>query len=131
MIKQMIDRINPYKLFLVDGLGAMNSAVMLGLVLARFEKIFGMPTARLYPLAFLALLFSFYSFGCFVIKPQNWKPYLKAIAIVNLLYCTLTLFLISYLHQKLTPLGLIYFILEIMVVTLLAGIELKTAFRNE
>ena len=41
MIKQMIDRINPYKLFLVDGIGAMNSAVMLGLVLARFEKIFG------------------------------------------------------------------------------------------
>lgn len=131
MIKQTIDKINPYLLFLVDGMGAMYSAAMLGLVLARFEKIFGMPTATLYPLAFLALLFSVYSFGCFVIKPQNWKPYLKAIAIVNLLYCTLTLFLISYLHQKITPLGLIYFILEIIVITLLAGVELKTAFRKE
>ena len=70
MIKQMIDRINPYKLFLVDGLGAMYSAAMLGLVLARFEKIFGMPKSTLYPLAFLALLFSVYSFGCFVITPK-------------------------------------------------------------
>jgi hypothetical protein len=131
MIKQMIDKLNPYKLFLVDGLGAMNSAVMLGLVLARFEKIFGMPTSKLYPLALLALLFSVYSFGCFVMKPGNWKPYLKAIAIVNLLYCTLTLFLISYLHQKITLLGLAYFMLEIIVITLLAGLELKTAFREE
>ena len=127
----MIDKINPYLLFLVDGMGAMYSAAMLGLVLERFEKIFGMPTATLYPLAFLALLFSVYSFVCFAIKPRNWKPYLKAIAIVNLLYCILTLFLISYLHQKITLLGLAYFMLEIMVVTLLAGIELKTAFRKE
>jgi hypothetical protein len=131
MIKQMIDRINPYQLFLVDGIGAMNSSVMLGLVLARFEKIFGMPTSTLYPLAFLALLFSVYSFACFAMKPGNWKPYLKTIAIVNLLYCSLTLFLISYLHQKITLLGLAYFMLEIMVVTLLAGIELKKAFRKE
>jgi hypothetical protein len=121
------NNINPKKLFLIDSIGALLSAILLGLVLARFENIFGMPPKTLYALSFIACIFSIYSFLCFSGKIENWRPYLKIIAIANLLYCLLTIGLIIYFYQKLTVLGLIYFVLEIIIITILAMIELKTA----
>ena len=58
---------------------------------------------------------------------ENWKPYMKIIAVANLMYVCLTAGLIVYLYQKLTILGLTYFVLEIIVVIILAILELKTA----
>ena len=53
----ILNKINPKKLFLIDSLGALISAVMLGLVLTRFEHIFGMPQNVLYFLSFIACTF--------------------------------------------------------------------------
>lgn len=119
--------IPPQKLFLVDSLGALLSAILLGLILARFEKIFGMPQNVLYILAVIPCIFTVYSFLCFLSKTAHWRPLMKIIAIANLLYCCLTAGLMVYFYQKLTVLGLIYFILEIIIVISLAFIEWKTA----
>ena len=119
--------IPPQKLFLVDSLGALLSAILLGLVLTRFEKTFGMPQNELYILAVIPCIFTMYSFLCFLSKTKNWRPLMKIIATANFLYCCLTAGLMVYFYEKLTVLGLIYFILEIIIVISLAFIEWKTA----
>lgn len=125
--KVMVDQIKVRKLFLIDSLGALLSAATLGLILTRFEQTFGMPHEVLYYLAGIACLLSIYSFICYSHLKENWRPYLKIIGIANLTYCCLTIVLVIFLFQKLTALGLLYFILEIIIVTILIIIELKTS----
>ena len=106
---------NPKHLFLLDCLGALLSAFLLGVVLPSFEPIFGMPNKILYGLAALAGLFAIYSFWNHVRFKENWRPYLQGIAVVNLLYCGLTAALVVYFRQELTKWGLLYFLLEMLV----------------
>lgn len=124
----ILSKIQPQKLFLVDSLGALLSAILLGLILTRFEQTFGMPQNVLYILAVIPCIFAIYSFFCFLSKTANWRPLMKIIAIANLLYCCLTAGLMVYFYQQLTVLGLFYFVLELIIVSILAIIELKTAF---
>jgi hypothetical protein len=122
-----MNKIFSKKLFLVDSLGALLSAILLGLVLAQFEKTFGMPQNVLYILAVLPCIFAVFSFVCFFSKTTNWRPLMKIIATANLLYCCLTAGLMVYFYQNLTVLGMTYFILEIIIVMSLAYLEWKTA----
>ena len=117
--------LNPKKLFLIDGLGAILSAFSLGIVLVRFEHYVGMPQNVLYFLSIAACFFAVYSFFCYFRTPKNWQPFLKAIAIVNFIYCCLTISLVFYFRDQLTHLGLIYFLFEVFVIIGLVGIELK------
>lgn len=123
--QEKVNKINPPKLFLIDSLGGLLSAFMLGFVLVKFESSVGMSRSILYFLSGIALVFSVYSFVCFLLKIKKWQIYLKIIAIANLLYCCLTLILLVYWYEKLTILGLIYFVIEIIIVVVLAIIELK------
>jgi len=116
---------NPKRLFLIDSLGAMLTAFSLGVVLTRFEHIFGMPRSVLYVLSLVACGFAVYSFCCYLFFNKNWRPFLTAIAIANLLYCCVTFVLVFYLGEKLTALGVGYFLLEIIVIVILVMIELK------
>jgi hypothetical protein len=81
----------PKQLFLMDSLGAVLSALLLGMVLTRFETAFGMPKKVLYFLAGLACICAVYSFSNYWRMKENWRSYLQAIAIANLLYCGLTI----------------------------------------
>lgn len=125
LFQKIINQRNPNRLFLIDSVGALLSTILLGFILVRFENIFGMPANALYLLSFIACIFFIYSLLCYLIKIENWRPYLKIIAIANLLYCCLTLGLIIYLYQKLTIFGLLYFVLEIIIVIILSITELK------
>ncbi len=116
----------PKQLFLIDSLGGMLSALLLGVVLARFETTFGMPRKVLYFLSCLACVYAVYSFLSYWRIKENWRPYMQAIAIANLLYCCLTVGLVIYHRQELTKLGLIYFLLEVVVIISLIIMELKT-----
>jgi hypothetical protein len=120
---QKLGEIQPQKLFLVDSLGALLSAILLGLVLIRFENTFGMPQNVLYALAVIPCIFSIYSFLCFLRKTAHWRTCMKIIATANLLYCCLTVGLMVCFYERLTVLGLIYFVLEIIIVISLAVIE--------
>jgi len=124
----MLNKLKPRQFFLVDSLGALITTMMLGLVLARFESIFGMPQKVLYVLASIALVFCIYSFLSYLLLKENWRPFLKIISIANLLYCFLSLGLVIYFFGKLTILGVTYFVLELIVILILVRIELKVAF---
>jgi hypothetical protein len=121
---------NPRKLFLIDGFGAVLSAFLLGVILIHFESYFGMSVDKLYFLTAIACVFAIYSLSCYFRFPTNWRPFLKLIAILNLTYSCLTLGLVVYLYQDLTALGLLYFLLEIVILIILGRIELRVAFTH-
>lgn len=110
-------------IFLIDGIGALLTATLLSQVLARWVPVFGMPQAILYVLAGLAGGFAVYSLAChFWLQPRR-AAFLKGIALANTLYCVLTLGLVICLSGTLTPLGIVYFLGEIMVVMGLVSLE--------
>jgi hypothetical protein len=122
--------INPKRLFLIDGFGALSTAALLFFLLAEFEYMFGMPKAILHILSFVAILFSCYSFSCFLIVTQKWKPFLLLIAIANAIYCLLTSGLIIYHYSQLTKLGLMYFIGEIAIIIILVYVEIRAVIKS-
>lgn len=132
MIKTVFQKIireatlHPRTLFLVDSLGAALTAFILGIVLIKFEYIFGMPKNALYFLSAIACVFAVYSFFCFLIIKENWQLFLKIIAFANLLYCIISLSFVIYFFQKLTVLGFLYFLVEIGIIIFIAILELKT-----
>jgi len=110
-------------IFLIDGIGAIVTALLLSQVLARFEAIFGMPPQILYILASIAACFAVYSLACHFRVKENRSPFLKGIAVANTLYCIITLGLVIYLRESLTWLGITYFLAEIVVVMSVARLE--------
>lgn len=119
--------INPKKLFLVDGLGALFSAFMLGFVLVWLEEYFGIPIHILYILAVFPILFFIYDMLVFRFVEKRIRLFLKVISVLNILYCILSLILVFGHYQELRLLGWIYIISEILIVLIIAGIEWKTA----
>jgi len=120
---------NPKKLLLLDCIGALVSAFMLGVVLVRLESYFGIPVKTLYFLAFLPCLFALFDYYSWRSENINHSHSLKVIAFVNIIYCCLSLGLAIYHNQELTLLGWGYIIIEIFLVLLIAMIELRTATR--
>jgi FtsH-binding integral membrane protein len=113
------------RLFLVDGIGALTSAVMLGLVLTTLEPVFGMPSRVLVPLAIVAGLFAVYSLAC---HRMNLGPaFLQGIAVANSVYCGVTLALVVAYRDSLTWLGIAYFAGEILVILGLVAAEFNAA----
>ena len=121
---------NPRRLFLIDGLGATLTAVMIGLVLPSLPNLFDMPTHILSLLARPAIVFAAYSFTCFMLLPKNWRWLLKGIAVANSAYCILSSYYLMTVYTVLNWLDLAYFTREIIVVILLVSIEWKAASKK-
>ena len=129
-VKEIIATTSKKQLFLIDCLGALASAFMLGIVLPSFESIIGMPKNVLYLLAFIAASFFFHSLWCFWNSDKNTKQRLKIIAIANLLYCCLTLALTLFYLKTLTIICLIYFALEMIIIVALSVFEIYVSTKN-
>ena len=121
----MLRNLSYRSLFLIDGVGALVTALLLSQVLARFEDIFGMPRQVLFVLAGIAACFAVYSISCHFLIKEQWRPYLRGIALANMTYCLSTLVLVLYLNRSLTWLGIAYFLGEIVLVMTLVAIEMK------
>lgn len=120
-------KISPKKLFLIDGLGALVSALLIGVVLTKIHEHIGLPLPVLQFLAIPPVAFAVYSFNYFLNVPSNWQLYLKIIATVNIAYCLLTSLVMFHYKESLTTLGLGYFVTEIMVVLILVAVEIQKA----
>ncbi len=118
---------NPKKLFLIDGIGAIVSAVMLGIILVYLESWFGIPKKVLYVLAFFPCLFAAFDFLVYRYTKSKLSRYLIIIAYANLGYVGLSLSLAWYHLPKLTGLGWIYITCEVSIILLMVYIELATA----
>ncbi len=122
-------RFNPRKLFLIDGLGAIFSAFMLGVVLVKLETAFGIPSSSLYILAIFPVFFAIFDFYGYQKKHSSLGQFLKIIALLNLLYCCLSIGFAFYHKETITTLGWMYIFVEILIIITLAVIELKVAKR--
>ncbi|MEQ9375992.1 MAG: hypothetical protein RIG68_12485 [Imperialibacter sp.] len=130
-LQQVIEKAknNPKKLFLFDGFGASLSAFLLGVVLVKLQTLFGIPAATLYTLAAFPVIFAVYDYYCYRRVAYQLGPFLKGIALLNLLYCCLSIGLAVYHYGTITNLGWIYLLIEVLIVGLLALIEIKVAKR--
>ncbi len=117
--------LKPRTLFLVDSIGAFITAFLLFAILRTFNEYVGMPRAALTNLSIIAAVFCLYSITCYFLLNDNWQPFLKAISIANLLYCCLTLGLVIYHCSRLTILGFVYLLAEIIIICGLVYVELK------
>lgn len=115
------------KLFLLDGFGALLSAFLLGVILVKLETYFGIPKQTLYFLAALPCLFAVYDFYCYFRIEENLGKFLKGIAIINLLYCCLSIGFAFHHFEEITYLGWAYIIGEIIIVVAIAVVELRAA----
>jgi type III secretory pathway component EscS len=123
--------LSPKRLFLIDSLGALLTAFLLGAILTRLEDDFGMPRKVLNPLSIVALVYALYSFNCYLFVRANWRLFLKIITIANAVYCCATIGLVISFYQALTFLGLAYFLGEISIIGGLVYIEVLTIFKDD
>jgi len=101
--------LNPKKLFLIDAYGAILSAFLFGVVLVKFEEIFGIPTSVLHLLATILIFLVIYDVFCY-------QKHLK-------------IGLISDHFSTITILDWAYIIVESILVSCLAMIEFRIGKR--
>lgn len=114
----------PKQLFLVDAIGALLSAFLLGVVLVEMEQYFGIPPSTLYFLASIPCVFAVFDIYCIISISKNSGTFLKFIAIANLMYCALSISLAFTHIEVITYLGWIYIVGEVLLVSFLAYVEL-------
>ncbi|GAB3416145.1 hypothetical protein [Niabella aquatica] len=117
----------PKTLFLIDGLGAMLTTLLLFVVLRNFNEYFGVSKTILTFLSAISMCFCLYSTACFFFLKANWTPFIRVISYANLLYCVLTVGLVITHNSFISTLGIVYFLAEVIIVCLLVYIELKVA----
>lgn len=116
---------HPRKLFFVDAAGALLTAVLLMLLVSNMYNVLGVPPSVSKGLAIVAFFIFVYSISCYFLLQKAWSIFLTVLTCINLLYCVLTLVLIC-LHKDITPLGIAYFTIELLIIFLLVYIELRT-----
>jgi hypothetical protein len=110
-------------IFLLDGLGALLTASLTGLLLPAIQRYIGIPIPTLWCLALIASAFSLYSLACHFFLQTKRPVFLKVIMTANLLYCILIASLLIHHLATLKPLGIAYIIGEIMVILLVLYVE--------
>ncbi|SDC29180.1 hypothetical protein SAMN05421749_10425 [Acinetobacter marinus] len=120
-------RRHPQKLFWIDGLGAIISVCMIGVVLVELQVLVGIPKSTLYLLALFPCIFATYDFYCYYVRHHHLHDQLYIIATMNLFYCCLSLAVAIYHRSQITCLGWIYVLAEISVITVLARFEVSVA----
>lgn len=113
----------PRFVFLADGIGALLTAFLTGVVLTRLDSLFAMPHEILHRLALAACGFAVYSLTCSALNVKAWQGFLSVVAVANALYCFVTLGLTVSLFKSVSAYDVAYFLGEIVVIGIVAGVE--------
>ena len=116
---------NPKNVFLLDGIGALLTGILLIVVVIPLHEEFGIPQSALYWLSAIACIFSVYSICCAYIKSDQWQALLKAISVANCFYCVLVIIILINFSNTVTLLGFAYFIGEIIIIISIVSIEIR------
>lgn len=120
-------RAAPRGLFLVDGAGALLSAVTLGVVLPYFATALGTTENALRMLAAAPVLFAAYDLAARATPALHTRTGLRVIAAANGSYPLFSSVVLASDGVPLSGFGLAYFGLEFTVVVALAGLEWHVA----
>lgn len=121
--------IKPKQIFLIDGIGAVVSSLLLVFVACN-EPIFGMPGEVLLKIIPIAITAAVLSLSCYFVNLPDRQKYLSAIIILNITYCCLTLLLMITFFRELTVPGMLYFMAEKLIIILLIVFELRQIKKN-
>lgn len=119
--------LSPKRLFLIDILGALLSFLLLFVIAKMFSFYFGIPQIILYLLSIIALLIAIYSIVYISCRKNAWRSYLISISAINFLYCILTIVVLIYYWHTITSISLIYFSVELIIISLILLSELYTS----
>lgn len=120
-------RRDPWRLFKLDGLGALLSTLALGVALPLVTAELGVAPWALHLLALVALGLCAFGLACLLRKPTAWRGALRALAMANALYPLLTCGVLWLDGVALRALGVAYFAVEFAIVWSLAALELSVA----
>lgn len=118
---------SPKIIILIDLLGALLSAFVLGIVLVRFENETGMPVKALYVLAGVPCFFALYDLSILFFRKKNLGDAFGTLGSLNIGYCAASGVLLIYHFDRLTTLGISYFCIEIVIVLMLGLYELRVS----
>jgi len=113
------------KLFLLDGSGALLTALMLMLVLPKLDLLTGIDPDMITVMVLIAFLLTAMSLTFFFTYNQQSYKVLQVIGISNLLYSGIIVVVLLVYGSSMKPLGMTYFILEGLVVVLLGLVEIR------
>ena len=118
-----MQKLNSRSIFLLDGIGAVVSVLLLGGVLPVVQPWIGMPLRALYLLALIPVFYGMYSFGCYRLADHSNPRWLQVVMVANLLYCVLTMSLLVRFFDELTALGMAWFIIDALVILGVVALE--------
>jgi hypothetical protein len=118
-----MNRISLNNIFLIDACGALLSAVSLLIIFYAFGTVLGILAETVYLLATLPILFAAFGFFCHFFPTQHRITQLKILCFANISYCVLTFSMLF--TQNITALGMVYFLLEIVVIAVLVSVEFR------
>jgi len=117
----------PKNIFLLDGVGAILSGVMLGVVLPYFSEYVGLGRNVLYFLAAFPCVFLLYDIYCMLNVHLQHRKWIVGIAMANLVYAVISVVCLILYRNELTALGMFYFVTELIILIVLIFFELKYA----
>lgn len=120
-------RANPRRVFVLDGVGALVSALVLGLALPPFDDALGTTRSALLALAALPLAFTLYDLVCWAARVRWWRAAVYGIATANFLYPVISAVTLWNDEVALTGLGVAYFTAESATLWAITALELRVA----
>lgn len=115
----------PKKIFLFDGLGAMLSAALLYFLLMPNATWIGLSETQIHVLAIGALCLAGYDLIARIVYTSERGWLIKALALLNTLYCITTLSVLILHYSSIIILGWAYFLGEMAIVGVLVYLEWK------
>ncbi len=128
LLKNLVEwgKQHPKQLFLIDGVGALVSAIMWGVVFVQFETITGFPANTCYFLAVFPVFFMVFDFASYLwAKKLNLN--LRYIAMQNAGYVLISLLAMVKHAETITLFGFGYLFMEIVIVLFLVRVEWKVS----
>ncbi len=116
---------NPTTIFIVDGIGALLTAFSLGFILVRFEEVFGIPSQALYKLAVIPIIYLGFDIFSYQQGQKHVGRNLTILAVLNLIYCCISLGIGIYHFQVLKIWGWLYIFNEIIIIVILSMFEIR------
>lgn len=121
-------KIKEKKIFVLDALGAFLSSFFLGIIQPMYHNLFGIPLHILHLLSAIPL--AYFIFDLLVIAyihHSKYHHYLKIIALLNTLYCLLSIIFAIYHARQIKLLGWLYIAIELLLILIIVNIEIKAS----
>jgi hypothetical protein len=118
---------NQYGVFLLDGIAATLSAILLFAVLLPLQTYIGLPEICLLQLGAGAAILAVFALVCYFVKIKNRIYFLSISILGNLAYAVMASSWLCTYAYRVKPIGFVYFSIEVFLVMVVMMLEVKVA----